>query len=89
MAPKGGRAKRPDSAGSGPPAGNPRKKGRGAASGGPGGRGRRALDPILLSRGLSSRSLPSRPASSVVPLSRDEVERDLRHMDAYRNARAG
>ena len=89
MAPKGGRAKRPDSAGSGPPGGNPRKKGRGGASGGAGGRGRRVLDPILLSRGLSSRSLPARPASSIAPLSKDEVERDLRHMDAYRNARAG
>ena len=95
MAPKGGRAKRPDSAGPGPgpgPSGNPRKKGRGSSSSsgtGSGGRGQRVLDPILLSRGLSSRSLPSRPASAIVPLSKDEVDRDLRHMDAYRNARAG
>lgn len=46
------------------------------------------VDPILIARGMSSRYLSTKtPAISA--LSKDEIEKDLRHMEAYRNACIG
>ena len=44
------------------------------------------LDPILLARGMSSRSVGARVGTCLRTLSSDEVERDLRHIEAYSNA---
>ena len=67
----------------------------------------RALNPILLARGMSSRYLSTKiisassncsttPASSanvtatsILPLSKTEIDKDLRHMEAYRAASIG
>lgn len=45
---------------------------------------KRLLDPIVLARGSSSRWLGAR--SKLLPLTNEEMERDLRHMEAYQNA---
>lgn len=44
------------------------------------------LDPVLLARSMSSRYLSSKTSHRVAPLAKEAVERDLRHMEAYRNA---
>ena len=44
------------------------------------------LDPLLLARGMSSRYLSSKISHKLTPLPKDAIEKDLRHMDAYRNA---
>lgn len=44
------------------------------------------LDPLLLGRGLSSRYLSNKISNSITPLAKDQIEKDLRHMEAYRNA---
>lgn len=44
------------------------------------------LDPLLLARGMSSRYLSSKVSHKLTPLPKDAIEKDLRHMDAYRNA---
>mmetsp|Transcript_7735 Transcript_7735/g.17471 ORF Transcript_7735/g.17471 Transcript_7735/m.17471 type:complete len:707 (-) Transcript_7735:180-2300(-) len=44
------------------------------------------LDPLLLARGMSSRYLSSKISHQLTPLPKEAVEKDLRHMDAYRNA---
>ncbi|KAL7469589.1 hypothetical protein ACHAXS_009852 [Conticribra weissflogii] len=44
------------------------------------------LDPILLGRGLSSRYISSKISNSITTLTKDQIEKDLRHMEAYRNA---
>ncbi len=67
----------------------------------------RALNPLLLARGMSSRYLSTKiisassnssttPASSanvtatsILPLSKTEIEKDLRHIEAYRAASIG
>jgi len=41
------------------------------------------LDPTLLARGMTSRSIGARISSQITPLSPSELERDLRHMEAY------
>lgn len=51
-------------------------------SGGGGGGG--GLDAMTLARGMSSRWLG--PRSKLTALSTDEIDRDLRHMEAYQNA---
>jgi len=51
-----------------------------------GGRAPPQLDPLLLARGMSSRYLSSKVSHKLTPLSKEAVEKDLRHMDAYRNA---
>lgn len=45
---------------------------------------RRFLDPTALARGMSSRCIGARVSLSI--LKPDEIERDLRHMEAYSNA---
>lgn len=47
------------------------------------------LDPVLLARGMSSRYLSSKISHQLTPLAKETVEKDLRHMEAYRNACAG
>ncbi|KAL7547044.1 hypothetical protein ACHAWF_010365 [Thalassiosira exigua] len=47
------------------------------------------LDPLRIARGVSARHLPSRTARELLPISREVVDRDLRHMEAYRVACAG
>ena len=44
------------------------------------------LDPLLLARGMSSRFLSSKISHQLTPLPKDDIEKDLRHMEAYRNA---
>ncbi|KAL9180783.1 hypothetical protein ACHAXT_011236 [Thalassiosira profunda] len=44
------------------------------------------LDPLLLARGMSSRYLSSRVSHGLTPLAKDDIDKDLRHMEAYRNA---
>lgn len=56
------------------------------------------LDPLLLARGMSSRYLSSKLTSTttnnsnsnstnkITPLDKSQIEKDLRHMEAYRNA---
>ena len=58
------------------------------------------LDPLLLARGMSSRYLSSKltaaaatnttnnnnPTNKITPLDKSQIEKDLRHMEAYRNA---
>mmetsp|Transcript_38923 Transcript_38923/g.70128 ORF Transcript_38923/g.70128 Transcript_38923/m.70128 type:complete len:708 (-) Transcript_38923:207-2330(-) len=44
------------------------------------------LDPLLLARGMSSRYLSSKISHQLTPLPKDAIEKDLRHMEAYRNA---
>ena len=55
------------------------------------------LDPLLLARGMSSRYLSSKLTttstttsnnnnSKITPLDKHQIEKDLRHMEAYRNA---
>lgn len=46
------------------------------------------LDPILIARGMSSRYLSTK-TPTIAALSKDEIEKDLRHMEAYRNACIG
>mmetsp|Transcript_37489 Transcript_37489/g.54879 ORF Transcript_37489/g.54879 Transcript_37489/m.54879 type:complete len:950 (-) Transcript_37489:479-3328(-) len=47
-------------------------------------RRRKALDPTLLARGMSARSLGARITShNITTVSNDDMERDLRHMEAY------
>jgi hypothetical protein len=46
------------------------------------------IDPILIARGMSSRYLSTK-TPSISALSKDEIEKDLRHMEAYRNACIG
>lgn len=41
------------------------------------------LDPTLLARGMSARSVGARISSRVRPVSLPDVEKDLRHMEAY------
>lgn len=50
----------------------------------PSGERRRFLDPSALAQGMTSRGIGAR--IQLAPLSRDEMERDLRHMEAYANA---
>jgi len=52
----------------------------------PGRPSRFAAEPILLARGMSARHLSARVAHRLAPLAKDGVERDLRHMEAYRQA---
>ena len=47
------------------------------------------LDPLLLARGMSSRYLSAKTSHRLVPLSKTEIEKDLRHCEAYRNACLG
>ena len=47
---------------------------------------RRALDPTLLARGMSSRSVGARVSGRVRPVTPPDRERDLRHMEAYASA---
>lgn len=49
-------------------------------------RRRKPLDPSLLARGMTSRSLGSRITSQIKPLSSEQVERDIRHFEAYSSA---
>ncbi|KAL7537326.1 hypothetical protein ACHAXR_007738 [Thalassiosira sp. AJA248-18] len=44
------------------------------------------LDPLLLARGMSARYLSSKISHQLTPLPKDAIEKDLRHMEAYRNA---
>lgn len=44
------------------------------------------LDPLLLARGMSSRYLSSKISHQITTLAKDDIEKDLRHMEAYRNA---
>lgn len=53
------------------------------------------LDPLLLARGMSSRYLSSKltntantnnATNKITPLDKSQIEKDLRHMEAYRNA---
>ena len=56
------------------------------------------LDPLLLARGMSSRYLSSKltnttaaatatnSTNKITPLDKSQIEKDLRHMEAYRNA---
>jgi len=44
---------------------------------------RKALDPTLLARGMSARSIGARISHKVQSLSNGEIERDIRHMEAY------
>lgn len=46
----------------------------------------RQLDPLLLARGMSSRYLSSKISHQITTLAKDDIEKDLRHMEAYRNA---
>jgi len=47
----------------------------------------RTLDPaMLLSRGLSARFVGANVMNAIAPLSKEEVEKDLRHMNAYYQA---
>ena len=46
------------------------------------------IDPILIARGMSSRYLSTK-TPTIAALSKDEIEKDLRHMEAYRNACIG
>jgi hypothetical protein len=47
----------------------------------------RSLDPaMLLSRGLSARFVGANVMQSITPLGKDEIEKDLRHMNAYYQA---
>eukprot|EP00804_Cyclotella_cryptica_P027707 CCRYP_010306-RE/>CCRYP_010306-RE protein AED:0.19 eAED:0.19 QI:247/0.83/0.71/1/0.66/0.42/7/0/644 len=46
------------------------------------------LDPILIARGMSSRYLSTK-TPKISALSKDAIEKDLRHMEAYRNACIG
>jgi hypothetical protein len=41
------------------------------------------LDPTLLARGMTARSIGARISSQITALSPSELERDLRHMEAY------
>lgn len=41
------------------------------------------LDPTLLARGMTARSIGARISSQITPLTPSELERDLRHMEAY------
>jgi len=50
----------------------------------PSGERRRFLDPTALAQGMTARGIGAR--IQLAPLSREEVERDLRHMEAYANA---
>lgn len=43
-------------------------------------------DPLLLARGMSSRYLSAKTSHRLVPLSKTEIEKDMRHCEAYRNA---
>mmetsp|Transcript_19894 Transcript_19894/g.47812 ORF Transcript_19894/g.47812 Transcript_19894/m.47812 type:complete len:564 (-) Transcript_19894:781-2472(-) len=65
---------------------NKRTKQRTTATLHSGGRSARNVNPLLLARGMSSRYLSSRVSHRLTPLSKDAVERDLRHADAYRIA---
>lgn len=47
------------------------------------------MDPLLLARGMSSRYLSAKTSHRLVPLSKTEIEKDLRHCEAYRNACLG
>lgn len=47
---------------------------------------RKPLDPTLLARGMTARNVGSRVSSSIKPLSNFEMEKDLRHMEAYGSA---
>jgi len=47
---------------------------------------RKALDPTLLARGMSARTIGARISSKIQPLSNGEIERDIRHMEAYGTA---
>jgi len=78
----------PSNNGGGPPAKKAAKK-RNTTPGGRLLRPHSQLDPLLLARGMSSRRLSSRISHRLASLARDDVERDLRHMEAYRNARDG
>eukprot|EP00581_Thalassiosira_minuscula_P007569 CAMPEP_0183704678 /NCGR_PEP_ID=MMETSP0737-20130205/1967_1 /TAXON_ID=385413 /ORGANISM="Thalassiosira miniscula, Strain CCMP1093" /LENGTH=726 /DNA_ID=CAMNT_0025931639 /DNA_START=166 /DNA_END=2346 /DNA_ORIENTATION=- len=51
-----------------------------------GGRPPQLLDPLLLARGMSSRCLSNKISHRLAPLSKESIERDLRHMEAHRNA---
>ena len=44
------------------------------------------LDPLLLARGMTSRYLSTKLSHALTPLPKDAIEKDLRHMEAYRNA---
>ncbi|KAL7521315.1 hypothetical protein ACHAWX_005989 [Stephanocyclus meneghinianus] len=46
------------------------------------------LDPILIARGMSARYLSAK-TPKISSLSKDAIEKDLRHMEAYRNACIG
>jgi len=46
--------------------------------------GSKGPDPIILARGMSSRYLGAR--SNLTALTQEEMDRDLRHMEAYQNA---
>ena len=47
---------------------------------------RKPLDPTLLARGMTARSVGSRISSSIKSLSNIEIEKDFRHMEAYGTA---
>jgi len=44
---------------------------------------RKPLDPTLLARGMTARAVGSRVSSHIKPLSAFEIEKDIRHMEAY------
>lgn len=46
----------------------------------------KSFDVTVLARGMSSRCIGARIASQLTILSNDELEKDLRHMEAYQNA---
>lgn len=46
----------------------------------------KSFDVTVLARGMSSRCMGARIASQLTILSNDELEKDLRHMEAYQNA---
>jgi len=46
----------------------------------------KSFDVTLLARGMSSRCIGARIASQITTLSNEEIEKDLRHMEAYQNA---
>jgi len=74
--------------------GGPDRAERGSGSGGSGSSGgsgahhhapsrQPSLDPTLLARGMSARSVGARVSGRVRPVAPTDVEKDLRHMEAY------